>query len=72
MAEGIEQELFARGFFRGAEGDDPAVQLLPWEALYHPEFEFLARNPRFMLSRRLPSVTQSWPDIEKAIESLFK
>lgn len=30
--------------------NDAAVMQLPWEALYHPEFGFLGREPAFSLS----------------------
>ena len=32
-----------------------AIQNLPWELLHHPEHGFLGREPRFSLSRRIPS-----------------
>jgi len=34
---------------------DPAVQALPWECLYHPDYGFLGQHPDFALSRRPPS-----------------
>lgn len=33
------------------ESRSPAVQALPWEAIYHPQHGFLARNPAFTFSR---------------------
>lgn len=33
------------------KSDQPAVQQLPWETLYHPADGFLGRNPAFTLSR---------------------
>jgi len=33
--------------------DDAALQALPWECLYHPEFKFLARHSHFTFSRQL-------------------
>lgn len=36
------------------ESASPAVQLLPWEALRHPDYGFLGLDRRFALSRRVP------------------
>ncbi|HCK81565.1 MAG TPA: CHAT domain-containing protein [Candidatus Competibacter sp.] len=35
------------------ESADPAIQVLPWECLHHPEHGFLAKHPGFTLARRL-------------------
>jgi hypothetical protein len=37
------------------ESDTPAIQRLPWETLCHPQQGFLAREPGFTLSRRIPA-----------------
>ena len=36
--------------------DGMEIQALPWECLYHPQHEFLARHSGFTLSRVLPAV----------------
>ena len=43
------------------ESAAPAVQLLPWETLHHPDFGFLGRDDRFTLSRRLPGPAAAHP-----------
>ena len=45
--------------------DDPAILQLPWETLYHPDYGFLGRHEGFTLSRTIPSLTTSLPDIEQ-------
>ena len=32
--------------------DNPALFSLPWECLYHPQEEFLAKHPHYTLSRQ--------------------
>jgi len=36
------------------QSDSPAIQQLPWETLYHPEYQFLGLNKRFSLLRQIP------------------
>jgi hypothetical protein len=45
------------------DSNEAHIQQLPWESLYHPEFEFLANNPRFALCRHMPN-SQPMPAIE--------
>ncbi len=45
--------------------NDPAVQKLPWETLYHPEYGFLAHHEGFTFSRTIPSVKKELPDIQQ-------
>ncbi|NTV21743.1 MAG: tetratricopeptide repeat protein [Chlorobium limicola] len=46
------------------ESDNPAVLELPWETLWHSEYEFLALHKEFILSRTSPTITVHMPDIE--------
>ena len=39
------------------ESNESDVLKLPWELLYHPKFGFLAKNPKFTLSRSLTETT---------------
>lgn len=48
------------------ESDDGLVVSLPWETLYHPEYGFLARQPDFTLTRRMPKGKKSLPEPECA------
>lgn len=41
---------------------DPAVLSLPWEALYHPKYGFVGREPGFTLSRHNPALEIGLPD----------
>ena len=43
------------------ESDDPAIQHLPWEALYHPDYAFLGKSPAFTLLRQLPTRPTTLP-----------
>ncbi len=44
------------------ESPNPAIQALPWETLFHPAHEFLARHPAFTFSRRIaPALGESLP-----------
>jgi len=38
------------------QSDSPAIQQLPWETLYHPEYQFLGLNKRFSLLRQIPNI----------------
>lgn len=45
---------------------DPAIQVLPWETLYHPELKkFLDRSPGFTLARQNPELQPALPEAEK-------
>ena len=47
------------------ESDDAKVQALPWELLYCDEFGgFLAKNPKFILTRKIPNL----PKVERKLE----
>lgn len=46
------------------ESDEPAVQQLPWETLYHPEHGFLGQAPGFTLSRRASAPAAAPPPLE--------
>ena len=48
------------------ESDDGLVISLPWETLHHPEYGFLARQPGFTLTRRMPKGKKSLPEPECA------
>jgi hypothetical protein len=47
------------------ESDQPAIQRLPWETLYHLEHGFLGLAPGFTLSRRMGSPAVDLPAPEK-------
>ncbi|HIP69940.1 MAG TPA: CHAT domain-containing protein, partial [Anaerolineae bacterium] len=46
------------------ESNDPAVQALPWETLYHPDHGFLGKAAGFTLSRHIPDSRSSQPDLQ--------
>uniref|UniRef100_Q3AQG5 TPR repeat n=1 Tax=Chlorobium chlorochromatii (strain CaD3) TaxID=340177 RepID=Q3AQG5_CHLCH len=45
--------------------NDAAIQQLPWETIYHPDYGFLARHEGFTFSRTIPSVQKALPDAAK-------
>lgn len=45
------------------ESDQGDILNLPWEALYHPEHGFLARESGFSLTRRMPKVQTGLPAV---------
>ena len=47
------------------ESTDPAVQMLPWETLNHPEFGFLGKENAFTLSRRFSGEQKTFADPEQ-------
>ncbi|MCB0100139.1 MAG: CHAT domain-containing protein, partial [Caldilineaceae bacterium] len=47
------------------ESRDPAVQMLPWETLYHPEHGFLGKANGFTLLRRTTEPLASPPPVQK-------
>ncbi|NEW60815.1 CHAT domain-containing protein [Sulfurovum sp. bin170] len=48
------------------ESDDTAILQLPWELLYHPKFGFLAKDPRFTLSRSISKTPKLDVSLEKS------
>ncbi len=47
------------------ESDNGAILNLPWETLYHPDYEFLGRSSGFTLSRRKPGSSTVLPEPEQ-------
>jgi hypothetical protein len=44
------------------ESSDAAILTLPWETLYHPQYQFLGRSTAFTLSRHNPGLSINLPD----------
>ncbi len=53
------------------ESDNPFIQGLPWESLYHPELGFLGKHPDFTLSRLLPGQSATQQQIKPPLRILL-